>query len=364
MFYINFIAIAMLVLVSHVGLAAGSLTIIKRLSVNQANLASLVNRIGEDRVEMLRSLLMQPLDKQRLQRMLELSISHDRLTSTFILPPSYRAAEALRKEPDYVPDLYKAMEAISFLLYFVESRVEKLSLWKIIDMQGKQHWLFGTNLFLDFDNFEVEARQQLESVIDTSTVIMHEIFTELYSSTKFREEMQTKPDNKGSEHETYYPYPWLIDEAIIARGRQGDKKIVALETSDDILAHWLPAIGYFVSLVPDLVSQKIKTALLSPKQLAANKVKMIDEILQWATAYLTADINTMQHDSKTLKLFHKGLAINARNNFWIDRIVTQCQQNESCLVVANIGHMTNDNWKNKSLITLLRERGFTVELVQ
>lgn len=53
-----------------------------------------------------------------------------------------------------------------------------------------------------------------------------------------------------------------------------------------------------------------------------------------------------------------------RNRLWINKIVKQCEQNINCLIVAGAAHMAYDSQHVKSVPTLLRERGFTVELVE
>ena len=341
MIFINFTLIATLVLSSNV------------LSATPRPAHTTIVSAA-DKAEMLRVLLVQqPWDKQRLQRMFALAIRHDSLAISK-RRNSQQEMQDIEADPDYIPSFLKIANELVSTLPFEQQKIEKLLLWRMIDPQGKQHWLFGAMHNLTFANFAEEARLQLERIIDAAAIIMHEHLGEGLVQTLLDIEDYERAISVGK-----------LDDQIVARGMHGGKKIAPLETVVDMimiqaqLEQEKPSrtLSRFAT-VPAYILSLFHTV----EREAAARVASLELGFAVIGAYVTADVSKMRVDAKRLELISND--IGSRNHLWLDRIVTQCEQNTTCLIVAGHGHMTHDSKKVKSIITLLRERGFTIELVE
>lgn len=133
------------------------------------------------------------------------------------------------------------------------------------------------------------------------------------------------------------------------------------KTLDNILVNksfeFITAAGVLLGFSP--------LVLYPEEQAAAYAVEMLERIFSWATAYQTADLSKVKYNmnlTDEIVLGYVGAGI--RNRLWVNKIVKQCEQNANCLIVAGARHMAYDSQQVKSVSTLLRERGFTVELVE
>lgn len=331
----------------------GKLIVIASLTLASSLLAAppaLTN--AESRIAMLRALLtQQPWDKQRLQRIVAISLTHDYLRAK--KPQDWEEkAQIIEADPDYVPNASQVFSYLILSLPFADRNVTKLLLWKMTDPHGKLHWLFGTLHTITFANFTNEARHQLTEVIDAATVILHE------NVPAGSIELAHALLDADGYAETIDKLVQL-DVQVIARGIYRGKKIVALEDRHDRLAIQLNKAKLSPLLEePSLLGDEQPIPM---EKVAADIVASLELGLTIHTAYLTADVSAIQEVAADMG---NHADTKERNHFWLDRIVTQCEQNAGCLIIAGHGHMTTDNKHTQSIITLLRERGFTIELVE
>ena len=302
----------------------------------------------------------QPWDKQQLRKIISLSLMHDHLRSA--KPPGWEEqVHAIASNPDFVPDAKQVFEDSLVSLPFADQQIEKLLLWKMIDPQGKQHWLFGTIHHLTFANFTPQARAQLEQLIDASSAILHENV-----QAGSIDLAQALLDSMG--YDEMIDKLVQLDGQIIARGIYRHKKIVALEDPYDRLiirnklAKLRRILFYKVSRLRFLFKKEIPR-----EQVAHAIVEDLAKHLSALTAYRTADVSALNLGEFIPNITSDDInarILNARNHLWLDRIITQCEQNDSCLIVAGHAHMTHDSKNIKSIITLLRERGFIIEFAE
>lgn len=308
-----------------------------------------------ERVARLRALLaQQPWDKPRLQRMFALSLQHKRLLED-AKQGHELAVQQIEADPDYVPDLLDVSLDIIHTLHLEQQQVEKLLLWEVSDPQGGKHWLFGTVHTLAFANFTATARAQLEKIIDDASVIMHEHLPIEIAYALLKDQGYESAIDKLAS----------LDLQIVARGIHGGKKIVALENIGDRieiqLAH-SKILHRIRQLLADLAASiKAGYTNRSVEHEALSYMETFENFFALHSAYFTADLHEISEKIQSLGDWAAEEVV-VRNRIWIDRIVSQCQQSDGCLIVAGHGHMTLNNADN--LITQLRERGFTVNFVE
>ena len=358
--FFNFILVVMLTLSSNVLFAGrGLLAKVAGVGVIKGKTSpDPLLSVPVDKIEMLRSLLaQQPLDTQRLQRVRALSRQHKKLAASK-RDSKQQAAREIENDPDFVPNYGKIVEEVVAAYPLESPQVEKLLLWEITDPQGKQHRIFGTMHHLTLDNFVREARLQLEKIIDTAGTIVYEHYNKDEINL-----LQTQLHKDG--YEQTISATDVLDEQIIVRRMHNSKMMIGFEMIDGFsktqAMRFLVLMGksFFTLLLPEF------TVYLSSskKQQDAYAIEMLEDVLAMQNAYLTADISKMK-DSFAIRVAHNFFPVSIRNNNLADRITKQCQLNDNCLIVIGHGHMTYETKKQKSVITLLRERGFTVEQVK
>lgn len=353
--FFNFVVVIVLALASNVLSATSGVSSAASIGCfgNPLNLAALP--VPASRIEMLSALLtQQPLDTQRLQRMAALYMRHKHLARSKRLSDQL-AAQEIENDPEYVPKLFRVLDQIVIGGPFEEQQIEKLLLWRITDPQGKQHWMFGTMHYLTFDNFAREARLQLEKIIDTAGIIMYK-----YDYEDEINLLRRQLNNSG--YEQTISEAATMEQQIMARGVYNDKMMIELENFHHDISIF-KAVNAATRLLSASAPDFLKYIFSSEKQRVARQIEWLEGALAMKSAYLTADTSKMKSYS-LIRYAHRALKPNDYHHLWIDKIVSQCQLMDNCLIVAGHGHMTYDTKKQKSIITLLRERGFTVELVE
>ena len=292
--------------------------------------------------EVLQSLIRQtPWDRARLAHIIKLELLED------------------TNAADYVPNAVELLER----LVMTESRkgeLAKLLLWEITTPRGRRHWLLGVDHYIRLGSFSAATRQQIDALVADIEVYVHE--GKDFSDTSLPIEQYL-----------------TIDHQLIVMAQRQDKKVVPLENwldssiaSASILKEQLKGFNNLLQLARQLETSS--DAEIKAEIEAAIEADVLEDIDEMETMFRERQAY-LHGDHEALLGFHQdgkwhlpdGLnedLLNSRNREWLPKIRKVCKSSKTCLIVAGYGHFLYDREDVASIITMLRELNYRVELVQ
>lgn len=233
-------------------------------------------------------------------------------------------------------------QVIAVPLLLQGKEVQKLLLWKIMTTKGKQHWLLGNLHDITFNYFSTPAQQSLQRLLTQTDVFIHEV-------------------NMANDSQRSLASYQKLDQQLITMSRQLGKETVSLDT----VLEEIQAYSLQLNIRAKLAA-KDETLTEAEEEAAFDKLLDLQERLRLVQqAYFQGDHATLlelaTQRSAVEKVFDEQL-LDTRNRRWITRITAACEQDKTCLISVGLWHLVVDDDKTASIITLLREQGYRVEL--
>ena len=238
-------------------------------------------------------------------------------------------------------DMQKMKAALDQVVSFpLQGRIERTFMWEVTAPDGNKHWLFA-EMHVEYPLAQLPATSQLLTAIKQATVFMPEVT--LATSLDFYQADRNDPHAQA----IIAMRQKFISEQITNQAEQRAAKIIELDDMSTLLKYhqeWQKA------------SQNI-TAVINEDDQLAFYLDKVDLLLQQNYAYMEGDLITLTEVIQQLDPYHH-IKIDRRNIAWVEKIIAQCQQGESCLIYPGIGHVLDND---TSLIALLRKEGYTVQ---
>ena len=323
----------------------------------------------------LKALIQQtPWDKRLLKKIVNLDLEHR--TALEDKPPNWqKIVQQIENDPDWLPQA-TSMLAKMALQVPLENKEVNPPVWLATSKDGRKIYLIGTVHKINLENLSLPAKTKFGQIWDKSSVVMWEGFS--FHTQRITIEL-AKKDRGNFKLSNGYE----LDAQLMAYGLiRSKKKVVSLEeglwAGHDLGAKTEDRLDREgISKANDPRDELDNNELTdSDKEQYLNEIVDIYELGNLGMiSYVAYDmkkkeaIDSMHQElyrthRTTREVLRSNYLLDARNRFWLQKIKENCQQDEACLLLGGVDHMTFDYQDTvSSILTLLQEDGFQVELL-
>lgn len=296
----------------------------------------------------------------RLDFLYEIELKH--LDTSDIIPRDMQARiDRIVNDPRYIPNAGHELNT-----YVQGLPITKGTFYRLHDRKGGVHHLLGTMHRFSINSLEDTVFDELEQIIDGSELLLGEMAKNtLIKEAKLLDKIEISED-LPSLHELD-----SFDDQISLLAMLKGKRVNELETHADIRAG-VEASGLQADDFADdtdeinqLIGRQLEKDPSGQQDIEDAVIKaIVDEQIKGSYLRLWySKADTQAITNSLLKSLDKAdeILIGYRNKLWAKRITDACSKEKSCFIYTGISHLLIDSGNIRSLVSLLRERGYEIE---